>query len=119
MTTHWRQRLWYRPVRPRHHWPRWAAIGLVAVALVMLLGGCSGTRVVAEGKVCGQDFKLQLADYKDRGDFSFSAECQGGGSMAMASTESLTSPVAEINAQVTKDLADLIGRMLDLASPVP
>lgn len=106
----------YGRVRRSRRWP-WL-VGVAAVAGVFMLGGC-GTGVVAEGKVCGQPFKLTMADYKDRGEFSFMAECQGGGSVAMTSTESLTSPVAQTNAQVTGKLADLIGQMLSVASPLP
>jgi hypothetical protein len=85
-------------------------VRLTVLGAVLLLAGCGGTVLEAEGQVCGQPLKVRLADAKDRGGFDLAVRCGPDGGVTVTTTDSSASAVIQAQAAVIVGLAAAVGK---------
>jgi hypothetical protein len=90
---------------------------------LLMLGGCGTSASVNLTTPDGIEFQADLSDFKDRESINIAVERDPATGrvtgFTLQSTNSLTSPVAAVQAEALLEMADVAARLASLARPVP
>lgn len=98
---------------------------LLAVAVVLLLAGCTstpdlfgtaGTAMQFEGTICGEPVRFSATDLKDRSGFEATITCGEDGGVHVVTSESNASQAMVMQAEAISKLAGAIAAGISPAS---